>query len=133
MAEIIQASSAGIDFEKGVCAVCKKMQVNRWCDYIIKYENYITFFRKYEDFIEANRRGEQYVTCDLPMCSECAEEVSMDTHLCPHHYELQLQAQLPDEYQRMRQQREKCKIQMDILKPTNEEKKRFEGQMNLFE
>ena len=94
--------------------------------------------------LEANRRGNDYETCDLPMCEECAKEVSLDTHLCPHHFHLQSMVDLPEEYQQMRQQREKIQIVNELLSYQPESKKqpsistsnKSEGnpnQLNLFE
>ena len=107
--------SPSIDFEKGICSVCRKRVVNRWCDFIISYNNGPIFFRNYKDFVEINRRGAQYETCDLPMCEECVNTVSHDTHICPHHNKLLMDVDLPDEYQKQRQQREKSKILREVL------------------
>ena len=122
-----------IDFEKGICSVCKKSQVSKWCDYITEYNHFVLFLRNYEDMIEANRRGASYRTCDLPMCSNCAKEVSSDTHLCPHHHHLHKQVELPEKYQRSRQKREHMKIQMESLRPSESETVKSKGQLNLFE
>lgn len=107
--------SPKIDFEKGICSICRKKVVSRWCDFIIKYKNETIFIRDYKEFIEANRHGAQYETCDLPMCEECANTVSHDTHICPHHNELLKIVELPNEYQRQRQQREKSKILREVF------------------
>lgn len=138
MGELIEASSSDIDFQKGVCAVCKKKQVARWCDYIIKYNHAITFFRRYQDFAEANRRGAMYQTCDLPMCADCAHNVSLDHDLCPHHKMLQDNARLPDEYQRQRQQREKTMMLQRHLEQAEDaasvkNSKNGSNQMTLFD
>lgn len=95
--------------EHGICAVCRKRPVERWCDYIVSYDNSTVFTREYKSFIEINR-STQYETCDLPMCTECATNVSVDRDLCPHHMSLQRKVELPDQYQRRRQSQEKAKI-----------------------
>ena len=122
-----------IEFEKGICSVCKKRKVSKWCDYIVEYNHHVLFLRNYEDMIEANKRGADYKTCDLPICFECAKEVSMDTHLCPHHHNLHKQAELPDSYQRNRQKREQMKVMVDSLRPSEAEISKSKGQLNLFE
>ncbi|QJC52737.1 hypothetical protein HGI30_14985 [Paenibacillus albicereus] len=104
MADVIDSFGSN-----GICAVCKRNPVNRWCDYVVDYSNPLTFFRDYKDFIEANR-GDKYETCDLPICDKCATNVGKDRDLCPHHMGLHGKAQLPDEYQRQRQGRERAKI-----------------------
>jgi hypothetical protein len=91
------------DFRLGLCAVCGKKPATQFCDYIIEYHNNIMFFRDRETFNRANRRGEQYETCDLPMCMDCTKEISRDHGLCPHHYELYLQRELPDKFQQRKQ------------------------------
>jgi len=95
--------------ENGICAVCRKRPVERWCDYVISYDNCVTFVRDYKSFIEINRTT-QYETCDLPMCTECATNVSISRDLCPHHMELHRKVELPDKYQRQRQAQEKAKM-----------------------
>lgn len=95
--------------EHGICAVCRRRPVERWCDYIISYDNSIVFARDYKTFVDINH-STQYETCDLPMCKECANNVSIDRDLCPHHMKLHQNAKLPDEYQLQRQWQEKYKI-----------------------
>jgi len=99
--------------ENGICAVCRRNPVNRWCDYVISYDNYFIFLRDYKQFIAANQSND-YETCDLPMCEKCAKEVSIDRHLCPHHMKLHTQRHLPDAYQKKRQFEEKRKINAAI-------------------
>ncbi|MEF3306657.1 hypothetical protein [Paenibacillus sp. GYB003] len=100
--------------ENGICAVCRRNPVNRWCDYIISYDNSIIFVKgSYQTFKEMNQ-GDKYETCDLPMCDKCANEVSIDRHLCPHHMKLHTQRHLPDAYQKKRQLEEKRKINAAI-------------------
>lgn len=113
MDNLLNVSSAAIDFKKGVCAICKKKPVERWCDYIISYSHNLITFRDYKSWAEANTRGAQYETCDLPLCVDCAKKQDGDAHLCPHHHNLQIQAKLPDKYQQGRQAREKYKISME--------------------
>lgn len=115
MAEIIEISSSEIDFQKGVCAVCRKRPVTKWCDFTIKYAHSTIFFRRYQDFKDANTYGAQNTQCDLPMCEECAVEQHGDMHLCPHHQSLIEQAELPTEYLRMRQKREKYENHMNVM------------------
>lgn len=91
-----------VDFELGLCAVCKKKPVTQFCDYILEYHNDIIFIRDRKLFNDINRRGEQYETCDLPMCRDCAKEISIDHDLCPYHYGLYLKRKLPDTHHRKR-------------------------------
>lgn len=114
MAEIIDISTVDIDFQKGVCAVCKKKKVERWCDFVTKYQHTIFFFRKWQDFKESNTYGTQHQQCNLPMCEDCATEQTGDMHLCPHHQALMDKAEQPDDYLKMRQQREFLKIYEDL-------------------
>lgn len=116
MAEIIEISSSDIDFKKGVCAICKKNPVVRWCDFTTKYRHNTIFFRRYQDFKDANTYGAQNAQCDLPMCEDCAAEQDGDMHLCPHHQSLMEQADQPDEYLRMRQKRESFEIADNIMR-----------------
>lgn len=117
MAEIIEISTADIDFQKGVCAVCKKKPVARWCDFITKYQHTTFFFRKWQDFKDANTYGMQHQQCNLPMCEQCASEQTGDMHLCPHHQSLMDQVEQPNEYLKMRQQREVLQIYIDMKEP----------------
>lgn len=98
----------------GVCAICKRRPVNRWCDYVISYETTTTFFRDYKDFVSANRQND-YETCDLPMCETCATNGGRDRDLCPHHMGLHRTVKLPDEYQRRRQSQTKSEMYRDIF------------------
>jgi hypothetical protein len=91
------------DFRIGLCAVCGKKPTTQFCDYIMEYHFNTVFVRNSKVFNEINRRGAQYETCDLPMCKDCAEEISNDHDFCPHHYDLHLQRGLPDKFQRKRQ------------------------------
>lgn len=93
----------------GVCAICRRNPVKRWCDYVVAYDNQIIFFRDYKDFVDANS-AISYETCDLPLCDKCATNVGRDRDLCPHHMSLHSQVKLPEEYQRLRQIREKQKM-----------------------
>ena len=115
MAKIFEISSSEIDFKKGVCAICKKNPVTRWCDFTTRYQQTTFFFRKYQDFKEANTYGVQNSQCNLPMCDDCATEQYGDMHLCPHHQYLMDQVSQPNEYLRMRQQRETYEIAANIL------------------
>src|SRR5699024_11387100 len=51
------------------------------------------------DVCSSDLRGEQYETCDLPLCKDCSKEISNDHDLCPHHYSLYLQRELPNKFQ----------------------------------
>lgn len=100
-----------IDFEKGICAICKKNQVEHWCDFVMNYYNPgMMTIRSYPLFEKMNNQN-LYSTCDLPMCNECANEVSNDRHLCEHHHLLMQQAELPNEYQRNRARIERGKAE----------------------
>ncbi|MGG1670014.1 hypothetical protein ACIFOE_05055 [Paenibacillus sp. NRS-1783] len=88
--------------DHGICAVCRRDPVSRWCDYVVDYVNSVTFLRNYKDFVAVNN-GNDYTTCDLPMCDKCATSVGRDRDLCPHHMSLHRQTELPDQYQRRRQ------------------------------
>lgn len=90
------------DFRLGLCAICGKIPATQFCDYIMEYRQNTFFVRDRRLFNEINRRGEQYETCDLPMCKGCAKEISRDHDLCPHHYELYSQRELPDPFQKKR-------------------------------
>lgn len=115
MAEIIEISSSDIDFKKGVCAICRKNPVSRWCDFTTRYQQTTFFFRKYQYFKDANTYGVQNSQCNLPMCEDCATEQDGDMHLCSHHQNLMEQASQPNEYLSMRQQRESYEIAENIL------------------
>lgn len=110
MAKVIDVSSADIDFKKGVCAICKKNPVTRWCDFTTKYKQNTIFVRSYQDFKQANAYGAQNEQCNLPMCEDCAIQQVGDMHLCPHHQELMDQSEQTVEYLRMRQKRETIEI-----------------------
>ena len=107
MHEAIQAFG-----KDGICAVCKRNPVNRWCDYVMSYDNNITYFRQCKDFKDSNS-GNDYDTCDLPMCNKCAANVGRDRDMCPHHKMLFDKKELPDEYQRVRAAQERRKILME--------------------
>lgn len=91
------------DFRIGLCAICGKKPTTQFCDYIMEYHNNTIFVRDLNTFNKINRRGEQYETCDLPMCKECSKEVSKDHDLCPHHYMLYSQRELPNKFHKKRQ------------------------------
>lgn len=91
-----------LDFRLGLCAVCGKNPATQFCDYIMEYHHSTIFVRDRKTFNKINRRGEQYETCDLPMCKDCSKEISKDHDLCPHHYVLHTQRELPNTFQRKR-------------------------------
>lgn len=93
----------------GICAVCKRNPVNRWCDYIMEYDKPVYFCRDYKNHIAANS-GDSNTTCDLPMCDECASSVGTNKDLCPHHKSLFNKRELPNPYQKARAARERAKI-----------------------
>lgn len=95
--------------DHGICAICKRNPVNRWCDYVVGYDNNIIFLRGYKEFMDANG-GCNHSTCDLPMCDKCATNVSRERDFCPHHMSLHRKAELPDKYQRSRQTQAKMEI-----------------------
>lgn len=105
-----------VDMTAGICGVCRKNPVSRWCDFIIKYDNHLTFFRDRGMFNESNQHNADYQTCDLPMCEDCAINVSRETDMCPHHNNLLNQVDLPNVHQRKRQGQEKGRIASELLK-----------------
>lgn len=82
------------------CAICKKREATKLCDYIVKYDNSIIFFRNQKLFEKVNSPGYKHDTCDLPMCDDCAKNVGHHVDFCPHHYHLFLQVELPKELQK---------------------------------
>lgn len=90
------------NFKIGLCAVCNKSPADKFCDYIMEYTNDTIFLRNRFEFNEVNRRGAQYVTCDLPLCEKCSKEIAIDHDLCPHHYGLYTKRELPSKFQRKR-------------------------------
>lgn len=90
------------------CPICKKREATQLCDYIVRYDNGIIFFRHRPLFNKVNSPGYKHETCDLPLCKECAVEVGTDADICPHHYKLYQQAELPEELERARM-REKAR------------------------
>lgn len=91
------------------CALCKKREATRLCDYIVKYDNSIIFFRDPILFHEVNSPAYKHDTCDLPMCEECAYEVGYQVDFCPHHYKLHMQVELPE---KLRKYQWKAKVEM---------------------
>jgi|SRR5690554_1300528 len=81
------------------CALCKKRKATRLCDYIVRYDNSVIFFRDRQLFNKVNSPGYKNETCDLPMCEDCSKNVGHQLDFCPHHYNLHLQAELPKELQ----------------------------------
>lgn len=73
---------------KNPCPVCKKREATQLCDFVIDYI-WTTIDFKTES-----------VTCDLPLCKECAYEVGVNVDLCPHHYRLYQQKELPEHLQK---------------------------------
>jgi len=78
------------------CPLCKKREATRLCDYIIRYDNSIIFFRNRQLFNKVNSPCYKHETCDLPMCEECSHSVGVNVDFCPHHYKLHLQVELPE-------------------------------------
>lgn len=108
MAETVQAFG-----KDGICAVCKRNPVNRWCDYIMEYDKPTYFHRDYKTHLAINS-GDSNKTCDLPMCEQCAFNVGTDRDICPHHKTLYDKRELPDAYQRMRASNESAKISREV-------------------
>ena len=84
------------------CAICKRNEAVKLCDYIVDYNNGIVFVRNYRTFEKLNSPGFRHETCDLPLCDQCAQNVGHHVDFCPHHYEAHLHAELPKELQRER-------------------------------
>ncbi|MED4581854.1 hypothetical protein P9578_03575 [Brevibacillus choshinensis] len=84
------------------CAMCRKRKATQLCDYIIEYRSNPIFFRNYEAFQDSIKFCNDE-TCDLPLCKECSQEMN-GADLCPHHYELQQQAELPEHLRRAQTQ-----------------------------
>ncbi len=82
------------------CPICKKREATQLCDYIIHYDNGIMFVRNRQLFNKVNSPGYKHETCDLPLCEECAYEIGANVDVCPHHYKLHLQAELPRHLQK---------------------------------
>ena len=96
------------------CAICRVREATKLCDYVIRYDNSIIFFRDYEMFHEANTRTKNE-TCDLPLCEKCSKEIGVNVDVCPHHYNLHLRAELPPKLKKI-QLRYKTKQLEDYLK-----------------
>ncbi|WP_099157290.1 hypothetical protein [Virgibacillus ndiopensis] len=82
------------------CAICSKRVATKLCDYIIRYDNGIIFFRNWQRFKEVNSPGYKHETCDLPLCDECSHNAGHQVDMCPHHYKLHQQAKLPNDLAR---------------------------------
>lgn len=82
------------------CAMCKKREATQLCDYIVRYDNSVVFLRNRIDFNKANSPGRKHETCDLPICKDCSHDIGMNVDVCPHHYKLHLQTDLPLELQK---------------------------------
>jgi hypothetical protein len=52
---------------EGACAICKTRKAVRWCDFVIQYNRYVTFYRDHELMVNANSSPNDE-TCDLPLC-----------------------------------------------------------------
>lgn len=94
------------------CAICKVRKAVRWCDFVIEYNRSPIFVRGYEKFREINSSPNDE-TCDLPLCEKCTHEQNK-ADLCPHHYGLQKQSDLP-KHLRMAQARSKKRIYEEIF------------------
>lgn len=94
------------------CAICKVRKAVRWCDFVIFYNRTPIFVKGYENFSEINSSPHDE-TCDLPLCEKCTHEQNL-ADLCPYHYKLQLQAELPKHLRRA-QARSKMKIAQELL------------------
>lgn len=95
------------------CAICHKRPATRYCDYIIGYSNPQLFMRDFQQLCMNN--GPHYETCDVPMCDECAKNISREIDFCPYHYDLYKKAKkLPQEL-RKAQARIKMQINTELL------------------
>jgi hypothetical protein len=95
------------------CAICKVRKAVRWCDFVIEYNRNIIFVKGHQKFIELNSTPNDE-TCDLPLCDICSHEEGK-ADLCPHHYKLHKQAELPADLKKY-QVREKMKIRNEIIR-----------------
>jgi hypothetical protein len=94
------------------CAICKVRKATRLCDFIIKYDRSIIFLRDYKQFKEVNAHGHDE-SCDLPLCEKCSHEKNR-ADLCPYHFKLQQQAELPGNLKKV-QIRSKFKIAQESM------------------
>jgi len=108
-----------VNFRLGLCAVCRKNPATQFCDYIMEYHNNLIFMRNRRDFNEINRRGEQYETCDLPICKNCSYEISRDHDLCPHHFSIHQKRGLPNPFQNKRRAQARAYIASKMLNLTS--------------
>ncbi|OCB94458.1 hypothetical protein [Bacillus subtilis] len=86
---------------KNPCAICRKREAERLCDFVIVFNRYPIYFKDYRMFKDSVENG-QDETCDLPLCKECRIEVG-GADLCPYHYDLYERVELPEKlrkYQR---------------------------------
>lgn len=96
------------------CALCKKRESTKLCDYIVKYDNSVIFFREPKLFHEVNQPNYKHETCDLPMCEDCSKNVGNQVDFCPQHHKLHLQIELPKELQAY-QRKAKAKMYEDAI------------------
>lgn len=64
-------------FPENPCAICRKEEATQLCDFVV-------------DYIWTSKSGTVHLTCDLPMCKNCAHNRS-GHDFCVQHYKM-----LPD-------------------------------------
>lgn len=67
-------------FSEVACGVCKTKVATRLCDFVTDYRSPV-FFRGYQDFSSQELR----ITCDFPMCDDCAYSYNPAVEFCPLH------------------------------------------------
>lgn len=102
------------------CALCKKNEATKLCDYIVEYDNSVIFYRNFKLFQEENAPRYKHKTCDLPMCEKCAKNVGIEVDFCPYHYKLHLQVELPKSLQKY-QRRAKAEMYENAIMGGNKE------------
>lgn len=99
------------DIFKNPCPICKKRKATQLCDYVIQYNSGIIFVRDSGNSYMSSYRmtkeeteAYKYWTCDLPLCKDCSHQIGYHIDICPHHFKLHQQIELPEhlrKYQRI--------------------------------